>query len=244
MRSISVETSGPAPEGAQEHAGLLVQHAAQVGAALVDVGGQFLGLRRHAARDLGAHAEQQALDLAGILLQRSGHAGRDGGERTLGLAGAALDRTTHFAGDGADLARRLVGAGAQRFGGGRRKLRQRTPSSPAFCFMFAAIPEEAPVSERSASTALVRTASMAAEETLPIECSASCAVERNSLRRRREQVGERLLDALRAVADRLGHGRREARQCTLNLGRIPGAAGCWHWRRRRQESAPRPRHPA
>ena len=112
-------------EGAEERAGLLVKHAAQVGAALIDVGGQLLGLRRHAARDLGADAKQQALDLAGILLQRGGDAGRDRGQRALGFAGAALDRAGHFARDRADLARRLVGAGAQRFGGRRRKLRQR-----------------------------------------------------------------------------------------------------------------------
>ena len=61
-------------EGAQEHAGLLVEHALEVGAALVDVRGQFLGLGGDAARDLGADAEQRALDLAGVLLQRGGHA--------------------------------------------------------------------------------------------------------------------------------------------------------------------------
>ena len=64
-------------EGAEEHAGLLVQHALQVVAALVDVGGQLLGLGGEAARDLGADAEQRTLDLAGILLQRRRDAGRD-----------------------------------------------------------------------------------------------------------------------------------------------------------------------
>ena len=102
-------------ERAQERAGLLVQHAPQVVATLIDVGGQLFGLRRHAARDLGAHAEQRAFHLAGILLQCRGHSGRDRGQCTLGFAGATLDRTGHLARDRRNLARRLIGASAQRF---------------------------------------------------------------------------------------------------------------------------------
>ncbi len=101
-------------ERAQEDAGLLVEHALQVGAALIDVRGQFFGLGGETARDFGADAEQRALHLAGILLQRSGHARGDRGQRALGFAGAALDRAGHLGGGGGDLARRLVGARPQR----------------------------------------------------------------------------------------------------------------------------------
>ena len=89
---VGRELLATAAERDEEIAALLVEDLRQLQGALVDAGVELLGLGRHAADHFGAHPQQRALDLAGVLLEHVAGAGGDRAEPALDLVGLLLER--------------------------------------------------------------------------------------------------------------------------------------------------------
>ena len=80
----------------------------------LDRGGDLVGLADEVARDLGADAEQRALDVAGVLLEHVADAGRHARQAALGVVGAGADRRGGVGGELRERPLGLAGVGLDR----------------------------------------------------------------------------------------------------------------------------------